>query len=421
MATNALIQPAVAGVQNTIVCPLYDSRRIRAARTRFNRPLVYGLDKANAFYISNGRWPARGWVLVRRVDYNALNLYATNFQLNLTDVSTNTSVTLQNLAIVQARCISRGIASDANSIYLVELCDRQGLVYNAWFQYPTESEYNILAPAYPGQFYSTSTNGGTPWTWSGMIGDLWGQMASLLGAYPGLPITPAGTPQDFSFPGESAWGAIDHIMSLLGLTVATDLTKSSPYTIVQYNSADANFDALTAKYANVLAEDFEYIDTGSGRAPKQVVVLFHRKNQYYGTEETVRDDSLQWSMSAWYPITVAGPAQFASAVGTGFLWDDFVVNFDIDNNPLAADVTTANTLAAERVTQYYNRVYRSTVGYMFRQYIGALPFFTGSQVDGVCWRQNYRERGRMGWVTEIVRGPDPAWQGLEEQERWTKT
>lgn len=407
---NQLIQPYVAGTQAAATLPLHDPRYERAHRSRFLRIDIPKLERANSFYVANGRWPSRGWVLLRREDYNNLNLYATNLQLNFADVQTGTQVTLQNLSIVQAQCVSRGIAADPDAIYLVELTDRQGIAWNKWFEFPTESDYNVRSPAYPQQFYSGSLLAGSPFTWSQMLSDLWGQMASILFAYPGLPITPSGTPENFSFPGTTAWGAVNLILDLLGCTVASNLqSATAPYSIVQGGTADANFTALQAKYAPVLQDDLEWIDTGSGRVPGTVLVLFHRRNDQYGTEETIRNDALQWFTTPFYSVPVTSPAPFNNAPGMHYIWCEFTVRFDINNNPLPADVATANAIAAERVNQYFARIYRQTLGYMRQVYTGVLPFVTGSQVDGVCWRQDYKD-GRQGWVTEIVRGPDPAWE-----------
>lgn len=46
---------------------------------------------------------------------------------------------------------------------------------------------------------------------------------------------------------------------------------------------------------------------------------------------------------------------------------------------------------------------------MSQVYTGALPFVTGSQVDGVRYYQDYNDQDRQGWKTELVRGPYPPW------------
>src|SRR5262249_6948517 len=146
------------------------------------------------------------------------------------------------------------------------------------------------------------------------------QQMPLLGAYPGLPIAPVGTPEGFVFPGCSAWGALCDVLDLLGCDVSADLTAAAPYGIVSGGAADAAFTAKQTQYAALLQDDYEYIDTGSARVPKQVTVFFHRRNEVYGTEETIRRDGLQWQSTPLYSLTVAAPAQFANAAGTHYVW-----------------------------------------------------------------------------------------------------
>jgi hypothetical protein len=135
--------------------------------------------------------------------------------------------------------------------------------------------------------------------------------------------------------------------------------------------------------------------------------MFRRRNEFYGSEETVRyDDVLQWESIPKYSVTVAAPGTFSGASGSHYLWSDFTVRYDMDGLPLAADLATANLIAAQRVTEYFARIYRQTLGFMTRTYAGALPFKCGSQVDGICYYQDYRQ-GRGGWRTKLVRGAEP--------------
>jgi hypothetical protein len=107
------------------------------------------------------------------------------------------------------------------------------------------------------------------------------------------------------------------------------------------------------------------------------------------------------------------PGPYPQARGTHYLWDDFTVRYDQDGVPLAADTATAATLAAQRAAEYFSRTHRGTQGYLWQLYSGIFPFVTGSRVDGVAWRHDYREGFRKGWVTEVVRGPQPPWPVVE--------
>jgi hypothetical protein len=46
--------------------PLVDPRIVRDSRMRFRRDEIPELAYANSFFCPSGRWPARGWILVRR-------------------------------------------------------------------------------------------------------------------------------------------------------------------------------------------------------------------------------------------------------------------------------------------------------------------------------------------------------------------
>ena len=353
-----------------------------------------------------------------REDYINLDSYSNDLELHIGDTTKSDNVgTLTNLSVVQAQCVTRGLASEENSLYLIELTDGRGILSNKWFKFPTTSYYNIRAPGYPDNFYTTSLNSGTTWTWTTMLQDLWTQMGTFLGTWPGLPsgVAPLGTPEGFWFAGVSAWNALCDVLDYLGLTVACDPTQANPYTIVSTGADDTVFDALQTKYLTNLEDDLEWIDTGSGRVPKTVKVLFRRRNSVYGTEETVTyrsDNPYQWSMSAIYSVSVTAPSTFTFATGTHYIWSDFTVRYDQENNPVSADVVTAAAIAAERVNQYFDMIYSRTSGYMNQTYAGAIPFKTGSQVDGVAWYQDYSNQSRQGWKTKIVRGAEPPFDGI---------
>ena len=403
---------------------LYDSREVKANRARFRRGAVPMLDRVNHFYMPSGRWSFRGWVLLDRNSYNQLNQYSDALQLHIGDTTDPNNVgVLQNLSIVQAQCVTRGLASDLSALYLVELTDDRGILLNEWFQAPITASYNIRAPAYPQVFHPGSMNSGTTWTWATMLQNMWNNLntidgGNVLGPWPGLPsgVAPTGTPEGFWFQGVDGWQSLNDVLEYLGLYVACDLTQPSPFTIVSAGAADSAFAALQAKYGSAssplyrLEDDLEWIDVGAARVPLNVTVYFRKRYSVYGTEETVRYDSPQWDMTPLYSVTFQAPTFFTGAVGSHSFWSDFTVRYDQDGNPLAADTATANAIASERVTQYFNRIYRATAGFMTQTYAGALPFKTDSQVDGVCWYMSGDDYS--GWRTQIVRGPYPPWPDL---------
>ena len=410
------------GSQVAVQVPLYDPRSVRENRSRFRRDAIPDLERANSFYCPSGRWPSRGWILLARAEYNLLNKYSTTLQLNIGDTRLPRNVSaINNLSIVQAQCVTRGLASDLNALYLVEITDGRGILRNKWFQFPIAARYNIRVPGYPQTFYlesmkdypfpSVGAGSKTTWTWATMLQDIWDGLGTFLGPWPGLPFAPVGTPEGFWFTGVSAWDALNDILEHLGMNVACNPMSATPFTIVKSGQADNLFELASVLYRPWLEDDLEWIDLGAARVPKYLKIYFRRRNSVYGTEETVayRNDTMaqQWAMKPLYTITITAPTAFASAVGTHYIWSDFTIRYDDSSNPLNADIATAQVIAQERATQYFAKVYRQTSGFMTRVYTGALPFYTSSQVDGVCWYQDYYHQSRQGWRTKLVRGANP--------------
>lgn len=405
MWLNTFGQGYVAGTAAQTKFPLYDVRQVWANRSRFRREMIEDLAKANSFECFAGRVPSTGWILMSRKDFNQLNPYSTTLQLTIGDPTSSYNVQpLNGLVLVQARCVTRGIANDPAAIYLVELTDRRGVLSNRWFDYPTLSAYNIRATAYPhGTFIPASMNGGTTWTWGTMIRNLWEQMP-LLGTWPGMPNTPVGTPEGFWMTGVSAWDALTNILDHLGLQVAVNLTNAidSQFTLTVKGANDSTFNSLTTQFIPNLEDDYEWEDFGAGRVPATVRVYFRRRNEYYGSEETVRYDTGQWNMATAYTVTVS--TGFTSAVGVHSLWSDFTVRYDQDSQPVSADTTIAAAIALDRVTNYLSRIAANK--HMTRIYAGALPFYTGSDVDSVKWYQDL-SLPDQAWKTRISRAPEP--------------
>ncbi len=391
--------------------PIYDPRSVLINRARFRREAMPLVEQANRFESRSGREASSGLILLTRDTLNRISIYSTQLQLRISRAGQTDNVpAINNLCIVRARCVSRGIASDPAAIYLVEIADRRAIVSNQWFKFPTLSAYNIRATAYPnGTFLQGSMNGGTTWTWSTMLQNLWEQMTTFLGSWPGLPTTPVGTPEGFWMTGVSAWDTLCNILDHLGMTVVCN-HYTGAFRVILKGGDDAVSEAARIRYAPALEDDLEWIDVGSGRVPKYVKVYFRRRNEYYGSEETVRYDSLQWSMTPAHTVTTT--TGYDSAAGTHFIWSDFTIRYDQDGQPVSADVATANVIAAERATRYLLTIDPSRA--VTRVYAGALPFKIASDIDRVCWYQDVTiDDGWGGWRTRVVREPDSVFEGMQ--------
>lgn len=379
--------------------PLYGADMVLENRRHFRRAFLPQVVRANCLYVPAGRWPAQGWLLMRRADF--LNLNTAAAQSLVVNDGVHGNVTFNGLYVVQARSVTEGVPDDKDAVLLVQVTDSRGLYFNPWYQLGTTSQYNVIAPAYPNEYYELTMDGAAAFKWTRMVRDLWLQMP-LLGSYPGLPVSPNSTPENWSFPGLPVWLALNEVLDQLGCVVSANLSAASQYGIIAAGSADATFTAF--ENANVAEDEYPFIDSGAGRAPGTLVVYFHRRNRYYGTEETVARTTGQWQTSELYSVSVtataAGFPSFNSNPGVGFLWSDYTVEFDENNSPIASSLAGAVTIAVDQAASYYALIQRGTSGMMDRTYTGAQALGTSGQIDGVRWYQH----GNMGWRMQVIRG-----------------
>lgn len=402
---------------------LVDADFVLTERIRSGAELAgcVGLMEANSLMVPSGANPAHGWILLKRSDFAALNTYNAQSLVIRHQRWENASqsmiweaaaTTFNGLYVISARTPWRGAPSDPLAPYLVEIGDARWLLKNQLSEFPgpAAASFNVRAPAYDGLYNSTTINSGTAWTWAGMAQQVW-QMMSLLGTWPGFPggYTPVGTPEGWIFGGCSAWDALCSILDHLGLVVTCDLTASSNfYGIAHYGDSDAQYQLQVLAAVPYLLEDEQPIFGGAGWVPGTFKCNFHRRNKYFGSEETVRNDSSQWGANLAY---VVSSSTGYSGAGTANFWDDFTVRYDESSSPIGADTTTAATVAASRMADYLARITRGANGELRQVYSGIRPFKNGSLVDAVTWKAQpgKQEQGNPGWITEIVRDPWNRW------------
>jgi hypothetical protein len=96
-------------------------------------------------------------------------------------------------------------------------------------QVPVKRSFNLRLSS--GLFDSTTLNGSTPWTWTGIVEDLWGKLRTAFPALangtggtaaPSFPSAPGGTPESFSFWSVSAWDALCTVVQAAGYLVRYD-------------------------------------------------------------------------------------------------------------------------------------------------------------------------------------------------------
>jgi len=109
------------------------------------------------------------------------------------------------------------VTKQENPAYWVRLVDPR------WLLERSSSEgwrYNLRKSST--DYVTASTMGGTPYTWTQVISDLWSLLPSQAGSVPTLPRTPPTTPENLYFDGVSAWRAVNQVLTAIGLCVVYD-------------------------------------------------------------------------------------------------------------------------------------------------------------------------------------------------------
>jgi hypothetical protein len=380
----------------------------------------------NKFMTAMGAWPGRGWVLMTREDINNLDRESPQ---DLIFTVEDLTITIKDLIYVRATCIVPSALGDPRSVYLVDLRDARHLAQNDKFANYVNKHYNVRAPAGGSStYYQDSLNPDVePWDWQSMLDDLWMaiNVPLLAASSPQLPFTPQGTPENFRFPGVSAWQAYNEVLYRLGCAFVLDHRTSQSGAIVQIGAANADYEQAQTTYFPERNLDYDPIESDIGKIPASVNVAFHKIAQDYGTESTTGAGN-QWSMDQVYIKNAPNPdaAGTSSYAGSSALiWDDLpaVIN--------ALDGTIVNQAdldarATERANDYYRMLTASTLFHQrFAGIIDDPGFQPNSLVTGMAWY----DVGK-GYFTELVRKPPPLrpdedgdWQDMTDQaNEWLK-
>lgn len=392
-------------------------------------PAPDSFSRANSLLNPLGESPARGWFLLQRQTVDALDLNGLHAVVMGDDLGNQ--VSFYNLVITrEPENVTPGAIGDPNACYLVEVADARWRCHNPYYSIPINKHYNVRAPAWGGNYYDSSLNGGSVWTWEGMVGDIWLHMLNQLGVNLTLPFSPHGTPENWRFVGVSAWQALCQVLHRVGCAVKCDLSaQADQYSIVKVGLTDAVSDGLIAGFAGqgrkILDREFQTIVRG--KVPYGVRVFFHRQDEHYGTERTTNKDSKQWSTKPVHTVDVIGPDSATAEVLYHPLWDDLTALFDPVTNTILAASSTACTARAQERSDDFFRMLRGGNGFpedgtrMHKVFSGLCNIMPGRTVKGVSWHQ----WPDGGLVTEIVRHP---WRMLRaddagnwREEDWAST
>jgi hypothetical protein len=400
------------------------------ARRRLSMASWYG--KANSYLTQIGPYPGRGWLLMRRGHIDQLPFPSGLSDLTIED-GAGGSVTIKDLLVIRTACQTPGVmANDPNAVHLVEVADCRWLAQNPYFANPTESQYNIRAPAGGSYtYYAESTpgdDGTTPFTWQEVLDDLWTDInVPELGVSPKLQTSPDGVnnftnyspngnPEGLKFLKVPAWAAYNFVLRRLGFGFALNPLASRQAALYRIGDPDGGLTSAESTWYSRRTGDDEAQENLRAKVPAQLQICFHKFSPDYGTEPTTAADDTQWSSAPIYTVTVTNP--FAMTVGleagsTAVLWDDMCALTDASGS--VTNMSALADRANERMYDYYRMV--QTGGTIRRRgYIGILSdngFLPGLQVTGIGW---YDLGG--GCVTLVSRQPQTL--RVADDGRWVE-
>ena len=358
---------------------------------RHRLPMDAWLGRANTYHCPSGIEAGRAWLLMHRIELDALDRKA-GHELFL--ASEDSEIRVPGLTILQARRVVPGPDRAAGDGYLIEAADRRWKLRGI----PIDQGFNVRKdpvddPALP--WRDDTLDSGNRWSWSGMIEEIW-KLLPDLGPWPGLPYEPHGLPEGFAFWGSTAVEALDYCLLRLNCElVYNPLTDS--FSITNVGVLDEVWLTAEALRRPLRIEDEAVDSAARGYRPETVRVLFRKADK--PLEE-----------SPYHAIDLPdqnGTPEGVISGSTVTLFDDLLA--EPPENPDDPDAAPANVSdlqdrAEERVSQYFLRIdarqrrYRGVwVGILDDP--GLLP---GSQLTDTRWG----DRGQ-GLLTEAVRAEQP--------------
>lgn len=399
--------------------PCRDPKPVLDFLRRHSLPAAWA-GTANRFRLTLGREPGMGCVLMARADLDRLDqaaLHDLTFSLQRGDVQgawTQPLVcTVRNLLILRTEAVTPGLFQDPNECRLVYLADRRHLFRRV----PIDAAYNVRRVPSDGstlaeKYWSTTLNSGALYTWTQIGSALWSAVGtSRLGSYPGLPFSPSGDADNFTFWQTSAWDALNDFLDRLGCAIRWN-PFTDAFTIVRLGVTDSAWDAALTRWEDYRIWEGDHDEDGHRRArvPQYVRVLFPKNVVEPGT-------------SPWYAVDVTDASGYGSGVfETGtyqMVTDDLQAIYD--ETATLTNSSALSTRAAERAEDWFRQLHRAWVkdervyGLPLSD-VGLLP---GARTRAITWEDlgegwDWRRSGHGGGlVTRLERWPDdelPIWE-----------
>lgn len=350
---------------------------------------VHGIDlsrvrgRANGFVFPRGFDPGRGYVLMVRSDAVALERNTAEHQLAfVTSGAGAATITFSKLLIEHIEELTGTNTADNRALCLIELTDLRVLgqftsinkAYNVW--YADESDY-----------FDWSTDGGTPWTYEGMIDDIWALMPSAFGSLNKTDANfPSGTPNHYVFRGCTAWDALRKVCDDIQHVLV--LTRAGNFQIVDGATTIGDYADDKDEAEPYLLCGSNDLETTASSFPEKVRVFFPRRDKAWqnNSEAAVFTPKDHWQSAPLYSVDVdtsSVDANVTTITGTVHPIHDTLVAIYNETGSLSNSSALSNR-ATEVAEAYINALKNADNRFNYR-YSGARSFTPDTDLACVAY------------------------------------
>lgn len=375
--------------------PIFEPQSARENLDELGFP-VEAVGEANSYTCPVGRGPGVAVLLLRKKELDALDKSAL---LKLTiQGGTGPALEIRHLTFRGATCILPGDRTDEQLLYRAEFADRR---YRLQLRQQSLFSANLRDSEIPSNYFYSSMDSGSPWTWNSLCEYLWEQnseMGDWLGFPPGY-TAPANNPENLQWVGVSYFEMLCDVLERLRLILLYDPTRPgqlvAPYAfqVVIWGGSSVSFDEAIQAATPI---DDAYNMAGYVGVPYRVTVQFPRQDEGFGRETR--------AVNPWYAVEAGSDVMLAAA---GFnpakldqatrivLQDDMTARFS--SAGAVQNLSTLQARATERATDFYNQMNGTDWPPAKRTvYTGAVPnILPCAKCERVTWFDD-----GSGWKTE---------------------
>ncbi len=354
--------------------------------------------KANGFQSGLGYEPGEGWILLRLEDLNKL-VTTTDQTLVFSGTDDQHAITLNQLTLAAAECITPGGEGDLNGVFLCRVVDRRFHLARI----PIDAAYNVSMA--DGSAFQTGTlNAGVAWTWQTLVDDL-ATKCGLPTSQFVLPFTPNPQPENLTYWGGNAWQALCDVLDRLACAAKLDHSANT-FSVIRLGVVNALGDAVFDRLKpQSRTWDGYLFDPLRAWLPEKVRVRFLRRPR-------PSDGS-----SPYYTKDVTLTATTGVVSGSFVQLDDDMTALGATGAP--SNSATLATRASERATDWQRKrtSYERRLLIIYRDFQPDIP---GKVLGATVGRFGVDDRGGP-MRTEVVARPDgllEEWKPLKELPKW---